>query len=348
MTSTTKKAINAPLSALLLIIALVAVLYYGQSLLIPITYGAMFAFLVNPIHDKLLKWISNKYITACISTFTIFLFVVILLSVLGWQIQELSEQWEEIKKELIEVQKQLQQLIRKWFGFSFSEQEQYAEDSINDLQSNITGFVGSTATVLTSFFLSLVYSILILAERTRIGKFFICLFDDKKQAETTIEETAKVAQNYLVGKMLIISILAVTYSVGFLLVGIKYAVLLGVLGAFLTFIPFAGNFIGGVLAALITLATGGTLTDVFIVFAVMGVAQLIESYILQPWIVGGNLSLNPLFSIIGVVGFGIIWGAAGAVVALPIVGILKILFDHIETYQPVGYLIGDDQTKENL
>jgi predicted PurR-regulated permease PerM len=341
MNTSYKRNTPTALSILLFLIATVLVLYYGQVLLIPIAYGAMFAFLVNPIHSKLLQWIPNKYIAACISTGLIVFFVFLLLLILGWQIQELSEQWNEIKAELIQVQQQLQ-TIKHWFGITLNEQNEYASEGVDSLSNQLASFVGGTASILTNFFLSMIYSILILTERNRISKFFISLFEDDTRAENTIKETAKVAQNYLIGKMIIIGILAVTYSAGFLLVGIKYAILLGVLGAFLTFIPFAGNFIGGILAALITIATGGTLTDVMIIFLVMGVAQLIESYILQPWIVGGSLNLNPLFSILGVIAFGLIWGAAGAIVALPIMGVLKVLFDHIESYKLLGYLIGDD------
>jgi predicted PurR-regulated permease PerM len=343
MSKSNKKEIKQPLFIILLLIACLAILYYGSTFLIPIAYGIMFGFLVNPIHEKLLSWGSNKYISAITSTVLIILFFVILLSTLGWQIQELADQSDKIKKELVQTQQKGQKLIKGWFDISFNEQEEYAEKVVTRLQNNIGSFIGNTAGILSNFFLSLIYCILFLAERDRIGRFFIQLFDDKSQAKDTIAETAEVTQNYLVGKLIVIGILAVTYSIGFLIAGIEYAILLGVLSAFLTFIPYAGNLIGGALAILITLATGGSMREVLIIFFIMSAAQVVESYILTPWIIGDNIDLNPLFSIVAVVGFSILWGAAGAIIALPLTGILKVLFSHIKTFEALGYLMG---TKE--
>lgn len=345
MTTQSETQIRQSVLVALFLISSIAILYYGSGFLIPLAYGAMFAFLVNPVHDKLLQWGSNKYLSAVISTLLIVLFVIILLSALGWQIQQLSEQSGKIKKELIEMQEQAQQYIRSWFGITFNEQEQYAEKVVNQMQSNIGSFLGGTANILTNFLLSLIYAILLLAERSRIRKFFIRLFKDNANAEETIQQTSEVTQSYLNGKMIIIGILAVVYSIGFTIAGIQYGILLAVLAAFLTFIPYAGNLIGAGLAALITLATGGSFTEVLIIVGIMSFAQVIESYILQPWIVGSNVDLNPLFSILGVVGFGVVWGAAGAIIALPLVGMLKVLFDHISAYEPIGYLMGDAESE---
>lgn len=341
----TKTQIQTPLYTALLFIAVTTILYYGRGLLIPVAYGAMFAFLVNPLHGKLVNLKLNRYLSAMLCTALILLFVLTLLSVLGWQIQSLTDQSDQIKQQLVEVQHKGQDYIKEFFGITISTQKEYAENAINNLEKNIGKFVGGTAGILANFLLSLIYSILLLAEKKRIRTFFICLFDEDNNAEKTIEQTSKVAQSYLVGQLSIIAILATIYSVGFSIVGIKYAILLGVLAAFLAFIPYAGNLIGGGLAAIVTIATGGALTDVFIILGIIMAAQLIESYILQPMIVGSSVNLNPLFSILGVIGLGSLWGAAGAVIALPMIGMLKVLFDHIATYQPIGYLMSDNDEK---
>ncbi|WP_235299413.1 AI-2E family transporter [Portibacter marinus] len=325
---------------MLVVIAASIIMYYGKGLLIPLVFGGMFAFLLNPIYDKLLKWRLNKYLSAIVSTLLILLFVVGLLSALGWQIKELAEQSDKIKEEMIELQKQAQNYIKNWFGINFKDQEEYAKEAVNKMQNNILAFIGGVAGIVSKFFLSLVYCILLLAERNRISNFFHRIFHNDEKAENTIEDVATVTQKYLNGKLIIIGILSVVYCLGFFLVGIDYAILLAVLAAFLTFIPFVGNLVGGLMACLITLATGGSMTDILLIVAIMSVAQVIESYILQPWIVGDNIDLNPLFSILTVVAFSIIWGAAGAILALPLSGMLKVMFDHLKAYQPLGYLMG--------
>ena len=332
-----------PLIIFLLIIASCTILFYGSPFLIPLTYGMMFAFLVNPIHSKLRDWNWNKYLSAITSVSVIVLFILILLGVFGWQIQQLVEQKSEIKKELIKKQEKVQSLTKKYFGVSPSKQEDYAEKVINKMGKNAKGFVGSFTSLITNFFLSLVYAILLLSERKRIQSFFYGIFNNEDKAENTIDQTGEVIQKYLSGKLIIIGILATVYAIGFSIAGIKYGVLIAIFVAFLTFIPYAGNIIGGVIAALITFATGGSMTEIAIIFGVMGAAQLIESYILEPWIVGSNVDLNPLFAILGVISLSLIWGAAGAIIALPLVGILKVFFDKVENYKSIGFLMGNDK-----
>jgi len=295
-----------PLIKLSLIIATCIILVYGSVLLIPLAYGMMFAFLVNPIYSKLRSWKWNRYLSAILSTSLIVIFVLVLLSVFGWQIQQLAEQKDQIKKELVEKHSKIQHFAKKQFGISMSKQENYAEKLMTNLEKKAKTFIGSFTSLITNFFLSLIYTILLLSERKRLKEFFHKTFKDSDKADETISETSEVIQKYLSGKLIIIGILATVYAIGFSIAGIKYGILIAVFAAFLSFIPYIGNLIGGSIAALITFATGGMMTDIYIIFGIMGVAQLVESYILEPWIVGGNVDLNPLFAIIGVIGLSLI------------------------------------------
>ena len=332
---------------MLLIIATTMILFYGKVLLIPLAFGMLFAFLLNPIHDRLVNWGVHKYIAAILSTLIIFLFVLILLGTLGWQIRELAEQSSQIKKELIEMQKQIQQLIKNWFGINFSNQEEYAKNAVDGMKTNVLTFLGGAVGIISQFLISLVYTILLLAERTRIYKFFHRIFQHEEKADSTVEDVSQVTRKYLIGKMMMIGFLAVVYSIGFYFIGIKYSILIAVLSAFLTFIPFVGNLVGGAIAVLITLATGGSNTEIMLIVIVMSVGQIVESYILQPWIVGDNVDLNPLTSIFMVIAFSLVWGAAGSVLAMPLSGMLKVLFDHLKPYQPLGFLMGTGKKEES-
>jgi predicted PurR-regulated permease PerM len=330
---------------MLFIILASIILYYGKGFLIPLTFGAMFSFLVNPIHSKLRKLKLNKYLSAIASVITIIALVFIFLSAFGWQIQQIYEQKDEINKTLMEKRAVIQDYAQKWFGISIKEQKEDAEKVIESLEGNASGFFGSALGMISNFFLSLIYAILFLTERRRISEFFKIIIPKKSDANDIIEDVSQIVQKYLSGKLIIIGLLAIVYAIGFLILGIQYAILIAVLAAFFTFIPYIGNIIGGSIAAIITFATGGTMVDIFIIFAIMGTAQMIESYILEPWIVGSNVELNPLFSILAVIVMSILWGAAGAVLALPLIGMLKIIFDNFEYFQPIGFLMGDEDVK---
>ena len=138
-------------------------------------------------------------------------------------------------------------------------------------------------------------------------------------------------------------ILAVVYALGFLVGGIQFAVLLALQAALFSIIPYLGNFIGGGIAVALAFLSGGGPTAALIVIGVMAVAQLLESYVLSPWIIGDEIDLNPWATVVAVVGFGLVWGVIGAVLALPLVGMFRIICNHFAGLRSIGYLLGQEQ-----
>ena len=156
----------------------------------------------------------------------------------------------------------------------------------------------------------------------------------------------KVAKSYLSGKFLLILFLGIFYSVGMLLLGVKYAIFAGIIAAILSLVPYFGNLIGGAISVLFAFVSGGS---VFIIFAVIGifvVAQFIESYLLEPYIVGKQVELNPIVIIIMVILGEAVWGVTGMVISIPLTGILKVVFDAMPTTQPLGYLLGNEDISD--
>lgn len=328
---------------MLSIIAFCVIMYYGSGFLVPLAFGVLFAFLTGPIHKRLRDRKINKYISALLSVSVIVLFFGILMSVFGWQINELIDKSDKIEEVLVQKQGQLQHFIKSNMGITFREQGEYFKDFAAGLKKNTAAFLGGTTTALTSFLLSLIYAVLLLSEGKRFRRFLMRISAKKEKAKQTAIETSEVVQSYLSGKLIVISLLSVAYAIGFLLAGIPYAVLLAIFAAFLSFIPYVGNLIGGTIAMIITLATGGTTTDLMLIFIIMGVAQVVESYILEPWIVGSNVDLNPFFSIISVIGLSTLWGPAGAIIALPMAGALRIILGKMEEYEDIGFLMSNEE-----
>jgi predicted PurR-regulated permease PerM len=78
------------------------------------------------------------------------------------------------------------------------------------------------------------------------------------------------------------------------------------------------------------------------ILGTIAVAQLLESYILTPLIVGDEVDINPLTTIVAVIGFTVMWGPVGAIVAIPIVAILRVICQHVEGLEDYAYLLGQD------
>ena len=328
---------------MLSLIAFCVIMFYGSGFLIPIAFGVLWAFLVGPVHKKLTDKNVNKYLSAVLSVSIIVAFFTVLLSVFGWQINELIEKSDKIEEVLVEKQNQIQHFVKTNMGITFKEQGEYFKNFSKSLRENAAAFLGGTTTAITSFFLSLIYAILLLSERKRFRAFLMRVSDRKERARKTAMETSEVVQSYLSGKLIVIALLSIAYAIGFLIAGIPYAVLLSIFAAFLSFIPYVGNLIGGTIAMIITLATGGTTTDLMLIFIIMSVAQIVESYILEPWIVGSNVDLNPFFAIFSVIAMSTLWGPAGAVIALPMAGAIRIILGKMEEYEDVGYLMSNEE-----
>ncbi len=197
-----------------------------------------------------------------------------------------------------------------------------------------------------TFLLTLVYIFFFLLYRSKFRKSVAKWFPEEKRPEVhnVISSAAHVSQNYLLGKLLLCVLIAVLYAIGLSLSGIKHAVLISVIAALLTLIPYIGNIIGFGLALAMALLSGAGSTALIGVILTFGITQLLETYTLEPYVVGGKVNLNPIMTIIVVVLGYQVWGVVGMLIAIPALGVAKIIFDHIPPLNPLGYLFGQKDT----
>ena len=144
-----------------------------------------------------------------------------------------------------------------------------------------------------------------------------------------------------------IGCLWVMYSIGFSIVGVKYAVLFAIICGLLEIVPFIGNLTGNLLTILMVVIQGGGMGMVIGVVITYLIVQFLQTYILEPLVVGAEVNINPLFTIVILVLGELVWGIPGMVLAIPLLGILKIICDHVESLKPYGYLIGSDKKKRS-
>ena len=140
----------------------------------------------------------------------------------------------------------------------------------------------------------------------------------------------------------------IMYSIGFSIVGVKYAVLFAIICGLLEIIPFIGNLTGTLLAILMVVIQGGGTGMVLGVVVTYLIVQFLQTYLLEPLVVGAEVNINPLFTIIILVLGELVWGIPGMVLAIPLLGIVKIICDHIPSLKPYGYLIGSDRKKKKI
>jgi predicted PurR-regulated permease PerM len=151
----------------------------------------------------------------------------------------------------------------------------------------------------------------------------------------------------MLGVTTVVLILCIFNSVGLLIIGIKYPVLLGVISALFSFIPYFGNFIGGLVPLLFSLLTEDSLGRTFRILIFVYIIHFFENNILSPNIVGNNIRLNPFVIILGLIIGAMIWGIPGMLVTIPLLAILKIILKRIPDMQPYSYLLGTRGTKRH-
>lgn len=204
----------------------------------------------------------------------------------------------------------------------------------------IIAFLGAASLVFIYLFFFLLY-------RDKWQKSILAFVGSESQqkAKQTINNSSNIAQQYLLGKLITVLFLAITYGVGLTITGIKYAIFVSIIAGTLTLIPYIGNIIGGglaILAALLTGGGGGQIVGVLITFTL---AQMLENNILTPYIIGDKVNLNPLVSIVAVIAGEYIWGVTGMILAMPVVAIFKVLSDQVNVLQPLGYSISNEDTR---
>ena len=340
MTNATSTAI---IKKLLLLFLLVAGLYFAKKFLMPLSVAAVLATLFLP----LCSWLERKKLPRWLATLTC---LVLLLSVIafigamvGWQIAELANDIVQIKLRATNLFDSFQQFVFSHFNISLQEQSQIIKNQQNSIASFLSAVAGSLAASLTSFILTVVYVFLLLFYRSHIKDFILQLTLPPHRDETqqVINRAAHVSQQYLLGLSKMIFCLWIMYGIGFSVLGIKNALFFAVLCGLLEIVPFIGNITGVTITVLVAVVHGAELSVLVGVVVTYGAVQLIQGWILEPLILGPQVKINPLFTIIALVVGELIWGIPGIVLAIPLTAILKIVCDHIDSLKPYGFLMGE-------
>lgn len=162
-----------------------------------------------------------------------------------------------------------------------------------------------------------------------------------------MRESEIIIKSYLVG--LLIQITYVTILLGgiLLVIGIKHAILIGAIFAILNLIPYIGALIGNIIGVLLTISSTQEIWPIFAVLGTIAFVQFLDNNILMPRIVGSKVKINALATIVGVIIAGALAGIAGMFLSLPVIAVMKIIFDRTENFKQWGVLLGDEKPKQS-
>lgn len=328
-------------------------LYIGREFLIPVALAAM----LSMLFIRLCNWFESKNISRGLaSLFCIMIFassIALILFLLSWQLSSMMENMDAMKHRVTSIIEEMKGWVDNSIGVSKKTQEnmieQQAEGGGTTAGGMAAGFASTVLDILINTVLVLVYMYLFLFYRTHIKKFILKLVPktEKAEADEVVHKSGKVAQQYLSGLGAMIATLWVMYGIGFSLAGVESAIFFAVLCGLLEIIPFIGNLTGTSITILAVMAQGGNTKMILYVIGIYFVVQFIQTYILEPLIVGEQVNINPLFTIMAIVFGELLWGIPGMILAIPLLGIVKIICDNVPELQPYGFLIGTEKEKRN-
>ncbi|OFY84195.1 MAG: hypothetical protein A3F72_14295 [Bacteroidetes bacterium RIFCSPLOWO2_12_FULL_35_15] len=339
MTTTSSSVIKI----LLILFLVFAGLHFAKNFLMPLTIGAVLATLFLPF----CKWMEEKKVPKALAVlicgFVLLLVLSGIAALLGWQISELTNDIAILKQRAVEAANRIQEYIFYNLDIPMERQSQILKDEQPSVSGIVQIVAGSLAFVFTNFILTLVYILGLLYYRDHI-KHFLLKFSppsQRNEMKKVIYRVAHVSQQYLLGLSKMIICLWIMYGIGFSIIGVKNWLFFAILCGLLEIVPFIGNITGTTITILVSAIQGASLPMLAGIMGTYGLIQFIQGWVLEPLIVGSQVKINPLFTIIALVVGELVWGIPGIFLAIPLIAMLKIVCDHIESLKPYGFLIGE-------
>lgn len=331
----------------------------AKAFLIPLTAATILALLMVPLSKKMERGFMSRPAASLLNTFIIFLVSVGFMVLVSFQVKNVVDQWPKIKDTMQPKIEQLRSFVLDHTPIEKQDLQESGQGSSGSIpfmgpsKSSSNGqqaakFFGQVMSFFGDYLLTFIYIFFLLNYRHRFKEFLLRLFppEKKKNVKKVIEESASVTQRYLVGKLILIGLLAILYSIGLGISGVNNFILISVLAAVLSLVPYIGNIIGFGLAltfGYLTSGQSGVLIGIIITFSI---AQFVESYILEPYIVGDQVDLHPFFVILAVIIGNMVWGIAGMVLSIPILAIINVVLLHVGPLHPFGFLLSKEDSSE--
>ncbi len=326
--------------------ALFTALYIAGGIIVPLIFSVIIAVVLHPVVNLLVQMKINRVVAITI----IILLTIIVLSVLSTllfsQVSKFTESWPLLVVKFTEAINDAVIWASGYFDIKPDQFHGWLVQSRDEAINAGVSSIGQTIITIGGWFVMLflipVYVFLLLLYQPLIIDFIHKLFNADQQGSLgkMISQSKTVIQGYLIGLFAEFIILAILYTTAFFILGIDYAILLGVLVAMLNVVRYIGPFIAIALVMALALVTKSPAYVLYIlIFHIL--IQIADNFYIVPKVVASRVRINALFSIIAMIAGYALWGISGMFLAIPLLAIAKLVFDNIEPLKPWGFLLGD-------
>jgi len=309
-----------------------------KAILMPFIIAILLAYLFSPLVETAAK---KWHVRRPLSIFIIFFFIFILTAWLGtFLVQNTKEfiaDWPTYQKELeLNIEK-----IAVRTQLNRTDIVQFLENTLKNLpfSQSFTNMM----VFLVNILLSLLFMAFILLSVHTIPNKLYHAFSKKRAAKISIiiNNINKQIQQYLAIKTLVSFLTGISVYVALFLLDINFAFLWATLAFFLNYIPNIGSFIAGI-PPIVTALLQYDIVKALIVLAIFVFLQFLWGNVVEPLIIGKKLNLSPIVVLLSLLFWGWLWGIVGAIIAVPIMAIMKITFSNIPGLKPIAILMSDN------
>ncbi|OJV53759.1 MAG: hypothetical protein BGO31_02570 [Bacteroidetes bacterium 43-16] len=331
----------------------ILILIYAKSVLLPLAFGVVFALaLITPS-----RFLEKKGVPRGLAATICLIIALILLSgvfvFISSQVLNFEKDFPVLETKFLGLISDLQLFIQHRLHVSEDVVKENLSPLLNDAMAMAPNIIGTLVGFFSnSLFIAgftFIYTLMLLVYRDNILRFFNQSFEHLEGVSKykIASNTQFVIRNYITGLLLEVLFVACTLSIGFLIVGAKYAILLAVISAILNLVPYLGFICAAAISVIISFATNSPHVALWVGIISIGV-HLIDSNIFLPAVVGNKVSINALATVLGVFIGSLIWGIPGMFLAVPIVAIVKVICDEIQGLHHWGILLGGRQKPKRV
>src|SRR5437867_9520768 len=325
------------------IVTVAALLHFLGPILTPFLIGAILAYLGNPA----VNWLRRRRVPRTVGTLLVMILVLLLIIALIVVLTPLVHtEFSQVAKRLPELAATFYAQVAPWLSEKFgidlqldlaSLKELIADNlaSAESLSLKVLSGLKTGGTMLLGILINLLLIPVVMFYLLRDWNLLLARIDELlprpwvPKVRTMAREIDDVLAEFLRGQLSVMGVLAVYYSVGLTIAGLQFALPIGILTGLLVFIPYVGFGLGLVLGILAALLQWSGWPGFVAVLAVYGIGQLLEGYILVPWLGGDRIGLHPLAVIFALLAFGELFGFAGVLLALPVSAALLVALRHV-------------------
>jgi predicted PurR-regulated permease PerM len=342
---------NRSLQFLLIGVLLVAILYLGRNVFVPLSYALLIACILYPVCHWLEERKFSPVMAIALSMTLLAIGVGMLVSLLAWQLTGFASEWGKLQLKLNDAWQQLSQWLANSAHITLEEQKDWLSTMQSNYGNEVLPFLKTTAGNLSiavvMFILIPIMAALILFERKRLVQVVHALTPSMPFSElrSILNDTINAYYQFIKGMMVVYLCVGILNSVGLLLLGVPHAILFGFIAAILTFIPYVGIMIGASLPIVVSWITFDSIYYPLGVVAIFTFVQYLEANVIFPWAVSSKLNVNTLMTIVAILAGGALWGSSGMILFVPFLGILKLIADRMPGWQPLVLLLsGPDKS----